>query len=328
MIISRAPVRISMGGGGTDLPSYYEKHGGFLLAAAINKYIYIMVEKRFQESIRLSYSETEIVDRVSQIKHRIFREALKHVNIEKKIELISLADIPANCGLGTSSAFTVALLNGLFEHKKIRLSREHLAEAACHIEIDVLQEPIGKQDQYVAAFGGFNAYWFHKDGGVEVKPVKIKEENLLELQNNIILFYLNRERAASDVLIDQHKKSMANDQFILERLHKIKELGFYTKKIFEEKEELDEFGEILHEHWLIKKGLSNKISDPFIDEAYETARKNGAIGGKVVGAGGGGFLLIYCPRQKSRLVNAMKKMELDPVWFTFAPEGARVGYYQ
>ena len=326
MIISRAPVRLSMGGGGTDVASYYKNHGGFLMAAAINKYIYIMVNKRFYESIRLSYSKTEIVDNIDDIEHKIFREALRYVEINKQIELASIADIPAQCGLGTSSSFTVALLNGLFEYKKTYLPLEELARAACHIEIDVLKEPIGKQDQYAASFGGFRAYWFNKDGSVTTEPVMISEEDMAALQNNILLFSLRRERQASNILKDQNKKIAEDDKDTLERLHKIKQLGLRTKKVFESRK-LDEFGEILHEHWLIKKGLSEKISDAFIDEAYSTARKNGALGGKVVGAGGGGFLLLYCPKDKPKLVAKMKEMGLNPMWFFFEPDGAKIVFH-
>jgi D-glycero-alpha-D-manno-heptose-7-phosphate kinase len=325
MIISRSPVRLSMGGGGTDLPSYYQKHGGFLIAAAINKYVYIMAEKRFAESIRLSYSQTEIVNSVAEIEHRIFREALLYTKIEKQIELVSVADVPANCGLGTSSTFTVSLLNALFEYRRQHVSTEALAEAACHIEIERLGEPIGKQDQYVAAFGGFNAYWFQPDGKVVVEPVRIKDEDVMELQNNLILFYLNRERKAGSVLEEQNKKSQQGDSGTLERLHKIKSMGEHTRKILEQGK-IDEFGEIMHEHWQTKKGLSSKVSDPFIDEAYDKALKNGATGGKVVGAGGGGFLLLYCPKQKSRLVAAMRELGLQPLWFRFTQEGAQISH--
>ncbi len=327
MIISRAPVRLSLGGGGTDLPSYYRQHGGFLVAAAIDKYIYIMAEKRFQPSIRLSYSKTEIVDRVDQIQHPLFREALRYVGLERQIELISLAEVPANCGLGTSSSFTVALLNALFEYQHRRLPQRELAEAACHLEMDVLQEPIGKQDQYVAAFGGVNAYWFEPDGAVRVEPLAIKPENLLELQNNLLLFYLKRERDARTVLAEQDRNSRSGDAATLERLHRIKEIGLATKQLLEQEGRLDAFGELMHEHWLAKRGLSDKVSDALIDEAYDTARRNGALGGKVVGAGGGGFLLLYCPHNRAKLVGAMKPLGLEPTWFTFAAEGARVGFY-
>ena len=326
MILSRAPVRISMGGGGTDLPSYYEKHEGFLLAASINKYVHIMLNKRFEESIRLSYSKTEIVNNIKEIEHRIFRESLRYTDIKKQVEIVSIADVPSNCGLGTSSTFTVALLSALFAYKRNHKTLSEIAENACHIEINLLREPIGKQDQYAAAFGGFNAYTFHKDGNVTVEPVVMSEGSMMELQSNMFLFYLNKNRSASAILKVQNKNTKSNNSDTINRLHKIKEIGLHTRKIFE-KNKIDEFGELLHEHWLIKKGLSDKISDAFIDEAYETARKNGAVGGKVIGAGGGGFLLLYCPREKSKLVAAMKKIGLKPSWFAFDYEGVKNGFY-
>jgi D-glycero-alpha-D-manno-heptose-7-phosphate kinase len=322
MIISRAPVRLSMGGGGTDLPSYYKEYGGFLIATAINKYVYILLNKRFEESIRLSYSKTEIVEDVEKIEHRIFKEALKHTGINKQIELVSIADVPSNCGLGTSSTFTVSLLNALFTYKKEYISLDRLAEEACHIEMDILKEPIGKQDQYASAFGGFNAYWFNKDGSVNVEPLDIKEEITKDLQNNILLFYLKKERSAGSILKSQNEKSINKDSETIERLHKIKEIGLYTKKVLEAGN-IDEFGEILHNHWLTKKGLSDKISDSHTDEIYEYARKNGALGGKVVGAGGGGFFMFYCPKHKSKLVFAMNKFNLKPSFFYFEKDGVQ-----
>lgn len=325
MIISRAPVRLSMGGGGTDLPSYYKEYGGFLIATAINKYVYVSLNKRFEKSIRLSYSKTEIVEDVEKIEHRIFKEALKYTNIKNQVELVSIADVPSNCGLGTSSTFTVSLLNALYTYKKEYLSIEALAEAACHIELDVLKEPIGKQDQYASAFGGFNAYWFNKDGSVNIESLDIREEVIKDLQNNLLLFYLKKDRSASSILKIQNEKSIKKDLGTIDRLHKIKEIGLYTKKIFE-KGNIDEFGEILHNHWLTKKGLSDKVSDSDIDEIYEYAIKNGALGGKVVGAGGGGFLMFYCPKDKSKLVNAMSKFGLEPFWFYFEKDGAKKIY--
>jgi D-glycero-alpha-D-manno-heptose-7-phosphate kinase len=325
MILSKAPVRLSMGGGGTDLHSYYSEHEGFLLAAAINKSVHILLNKRFENNFRLSYSKTEIVENISEIEHPIFREALKFVNISNKVELVSIADVPSNCGLGTSSSFTVALLNALYTYKRDYVTIEKLAETACHIEINILGEPIGKQDQYASAFGGFNAYYFHKDGRVSVEPVNIKDENLMELQSNMFLFYLHKTRSASNVLKEQNAKSKEKDKNTIDRLHRIKEIGLYTKKVFEAGK-IDEFGEILHNHWLTKKGLSDKVSDGFIDEVYETALKNGALGGKVVGAGGGGFLMLYCPQNKPKLVEAMKKMGLTPTWFSFEFEGAKKIY--
>lgn len=325
MILSRSPVRLSMGGGGTDLPSYYKEFGGFLLATSINKYVHILLNKRFENDIRLSYSKTEIVDDISKIEHRIFREALKYTNITKQIELVSISDVPSNCGLGTSSTFTVALLNALYAYQRNYISIDKLAEAACHIEINILNEPIGKQDQYASAFGGFNAYYFEKDGTVNVEPLNIKEEMMIELQNNLFLFYLNMNRSAGSILSEQNEKSKQKDSSTLDKLHTIKDIGFYTKKILEAGK-IDEFGEILHNHWLTKKGLSSKVSDPYIDEAYDLALKNGAVGGKVVGAGGGGFLMLYCPNNKPKLVEALKKFGLSPTWFSFEFEGAKKIY--
>jgi len=325
MILSRAPVRLSMGGGGTDLPSYYKEYGGFLLATSINKYVNIVLNKRFEEDIRLSYSKTEIVDDISKIEHRIFREALNYTGITKQIELASISDVTSNCGLGTSSTFTVALLNALYAYKRNYVSIDKLAEAACHIEIDILKEPIGKQDQYASAYGGFNAYYFNKDGSVNVEPVDIKEEMMIELQNNLFLFYLNITRSASSILTDQNEKSKQKDSSTLDKLHRIKEIGIHTKKVLEQGK-INEFGEILHNHWMTKKGLSSKVSDPYIDEAYDIAMKNGAIGGKVVGAGGGGFLLVYCPNNKPKLVEALRKFGLKPTWFSFEFEGAKKIY--
>jgi D-glycero-alpha-D-manno-heptose-7-phosphate kinase len=326
MIISRAPVRISMGGGGTDLPSYYQQFGGFLMAVTINKYVFIMANRRFSTSLRISYSQTEIVEHVSEIKHNIFREALKLLGIENQIELTSVADVPAHCGLGTSSTFTVALLNALFCYKKKYVSLGELAETACHIELGILHNPIGKQDQYAASFGGFNAYWFENDGTVKVEPVAINEGKLLELQNNILLFYLNMERQASQILQDQNDGSLKKESVVLDNLHRIKQMGLDTRRVFETGD-LHQFGEILHEHWLAKKKLSSKISSSWIDEVYEAARKNGALGGKVVGAGGGGFLLLYCPYEKTKLIDAMSKFSLSPTWFAFEHDGAKIVYH-
>lgn len=326
MIIARAPVRMSMGGGGTDLASYYRQHGGFLMAAAINRYVYLMLNKRFHKTIRLSYSTTEIVESVDKIAHPIFREALRLTDVRSQVELVSVADVPSNCGLGTSSAFTVALLSALYAHKKEVMSAQELAEAACHLEINILREPIGKQDQYASAFGGFNAYWFNRDGSVFVEPVAIAEADLVELQNNLLLFHVGRERSASVILSSQDRKARAADRNVIARLHAIKALGLRAKRVFE-RGRIDEFGEILHEHWLAKKRLSARISDAFIDEAYDTARRHGAIGGKIVGAGGGGFLLFYCPARRSRLVAALAKLGLRPTWVRFETEGAKTVFH-
>ena len=324
MIISRAPVRISLGGGGTDLKSYYSKYGGFLIAGAIDKYIFISANKRFYDSIRLSYSQTEIVDNVADIKHHIFKAALKLLNIDSGIELVSVADVPANCGLGTSSSFTVSLLNALHAYKRDFVTQKQLAEEACHIEIDVLQEPIGKQDQYIAAFGGITCLTFEKNGDVLVEALKISDEALDQMESNIALFYTGIERSASEILAEQDEKSKKDDPKVIDNLHKIKEIGLQTRKVLESGN-VDEFGELLHVHWETKRKRSQKMSDPFIDECYDVARKNGALGGKLIGAGGGGFFMFYCHNSdRPKLSRAMKKMGLKPMKFSFDFEGAKI----
>ncbi len=324
MIVSRAPVRITLGGGGTDLKSYYSKYGGFLIAGAIDSYIFISANKRFYDSIRLSYSQTEIVKEVSDVKHRIFREALAYLGIDSGIELVSIADVPANCGLGTSSSFTVSLLNALHAYKREFVSQKQLAEEACHIEIDALHEPIGKQDQYIAAFGGLTCLTFEKSGNVLVEALKISDEILDQLESNISLFYTGIERSASDILSEQDEKSKKDDPNMIENLHKIKEIGLQTRKALE-RGNVNEFGELLHTHWETKRKRSDRMSDPFIDECYEAARKNGALGGKLIGAGGGGFFMFYCPNSdKLRLSQTMKKMGLRPMKFNFDFEGAKI----
>jgi D-glycero-alpha-D-manno-heptose-7-phosphate kinase len=324
MIISRAPVRISLGGGGTDLASYYEKFGGFLIAGAINKYVFVAANRRFRQSIRLSYSETENVEAVAEIKHAIFRHALEHVGITGQIELASIADVPANCGLGTSSTFTVALLNALHAYKRDFLSLNALAEEACHLEIDICRSPIGKQDQYMAVYGGLTCLTFTKDGAVTVEPLRISEDRMLGLESNILLFYTGIERKASDILRVQNEKSQKDDAATLEHLHRIKAIGLETRTILEGGK-IDGFGEMLDLHWQAKRNLSEKISDPFIDECYDLAMKHGATGGKIMGAGGGGFFLFYCPERKGALIEVMtEKAGLSFMPCKFDLEGAKV----
>lgn len=323
MIISRAPVRISLGGGGTDLASYYSKFGGFLIGAGIDKYVFISVNRRFYPSIRLSYSKTEIVDSLEEVEHRIFRESLKSSGIGRQIEIVSVADVPANCGLGSSSAFTVSLLNALHHYNREYISLKDLAEEACTIEIDILGEPIGKQDQYISAFGGITCLTFEKDGNVIVEPIRMSSERIMELESNIMLFYTGKERMASDILSTQDKKTKEDDETTIKILHEIKDIGMETRKAFE-KGELDRFGELLDNHWKTKKRLSAKISDPFIDECYETARRSGAMGGKIMGAGGGGFFMFYCNQGKIELIEAMKRMGLRFMDFRFDFEGAKI----
>ena len=321
MIISRTPVRISLGGGGTDLASYYSKFGGFLIAGAINKYVHISCTKRFENQIRLSYSKTEIVDNISQIKHPIFREALKLVGIESQIELVSISDVPASCGLGTSSTFTVSLLNALYTYKREFINKNNLAEAACYIEIDKLSEPIGKQDQYATTFGGITAFTFNKDGSVVIEPLKMKEEDIEEFNMNTMLFFTGVQRSASDILKKQDestKKGLANT---VDRLHSIKDMGYESKQALESGN-IDKFGELLHEHWLTKKGINSKITLELVDEAYEKARSLGALGGKLIGAGGGGFLMIYSSSNRQKIVSVLKKMGLRYMRYRFDMDGS------
>ena len=324
MILSRAPTRITLGGGGTDLKSYYSKYGGFLIAGAIDKYCTILANKRFYDSIRLSYSQMEIRDNVADIEHRIFRAALGLIGIERGIELHSTADVPANCGLGTSSSFTVALLNALHAYNKDFVTQKQLAEEACHIEIDALGEPIGKQDQYMAAFGGLTCLTFDKNGGVLVEPLRISNEVLDQLEGNILLFFTGKERNASGILSEQVERSNQDNPEMINNLHQIKEIGLETRRYLE-RGQVDMLGELLHRHWETKKKRSRKISDPFINECYEVARKNGAAGGKLVGAGGGGFFMFYCNNNdKPKLVEAMQKMGLRWERFRFDFDGTKI----
>ncbi len=324
MILSRAPTRLTLGGGGTDLKSYYSKYGGFLIAAGINKYCNILANKRFYDSIRLSYSQTEIVDTVAEIKHRIFRAALDLLGSEQGIELHSTADVPAGCGLGTSSAFTVALLNALHAYKRDFINQKQLAEEACHIEIDILGEPIGKQDQYMAAFGGLTCLTFDKNGDVMAEPLRVSREIVDHLESNLLLFFTGREREASDILVEQDTRSKQDDPVMLNNLHQIKEIGLETRKYLE-KGQPDMLGELLHAHWEVKRKRSQNISDPLFDECYELARKNGASGGKLIGAGGGGFFMFYCENSyKPRIIEAMKKCGLRWERFRFDFDGAKI----
>jgi D-glycero-alpha-D-manno-heptose-7-phosphate kinase len=240
------------------------------------------------------------------------------------IELVSIADVPSNCGLGTSSSFTVSLLNALHNYKRDFVNQKQLAQEACHIEIDILKEPIGKQDQYIAAFGGLTCLTFEKDGEVIVEPLKISNEGLDRLEGNILLFHTGIERSASEILAEQDTKSQKDDPDMVENLHRIKEIGLETRRVLE-KGDIDALGELLHVHWETKRKRSNNITSPFIDECYETARKSGALGGKIMGAGGGGFFMFYCNNSdKARMSQAMKKMGLKLMKFRFDFEGAKI----
>jgi len=293
MIIARSPLRISLGGGGTDLPSYYREHGGFLIAAAIDKYVYVTAMRPFTPGIYLKYSELERVDTVSQVRHPIVREALDLLDFNTpQIEITTLADIPAGTGLGSSGSFTTALLRALCAHKRRLVHPQELAEMACYVEIEKLGEPIGKQDQYIAAYGGVTCFDFNPDDSVSAVPLDIDTETLHSLEDNLLLFFTGFSRSASSILADQKARTRKNDSDMLNNLHYVKELGLRSRQALEAGDPVL-FGELMHEHWEHKKKRSGGMSNPKIDEWYALARGNGAIGGKLVGAGGGGFLMFY-----------------------------------
>ena len=323
MIITRSPLRVSLGGGGTDLPSYYREFGGFLVAAAIDKYVYLTQHRTFQPGIIVKYSKLERADHVDQIEHPIVREALKLTGVtDPHLELTSMADIPGGTGLGSSGSFTTALLKALHTSKKSLVSPAELAEQACDIELNKLGEPIGKQDQYIAAVGGITAFTFHKDGRVEYRPARISEETLFNLEDNLLLFFTGYSRSASAILKDQNDKSKANDQSMLDNMHFTKELGYKSLECLETGN-LDEFARLMDVHWQRKKIRSAGMSNPVINGWYDHAMSQGALGGKLIGAGGGGFLMFYAG-DKKKLRHAMREKGLQEVRFRFDFEGTKV----
>lgn len=323
MIIARSPLRITLGGGGTDLPSYYTEHEGFLIAAAIDKYVFVTVMRPFTPGIFLKYSQLEHVEAIAEVHHPIIREAIELLGFKTpQIEITTLADIPAGTGLGSSGSFTTALLKALYAHRKRLIHAQELAELACHIEIERLKEPIGKQDQYIAAFGGITCFEFHRDGKVRAEPLKVSMDTMFDLEDNLFLFFTGFSRSAGSILKDQQTKTQQHNAEMLNNLHFVKELGYRSHKaLVEGRPQL--FGELMHEHWEHKKRRSQGMSNAHIDEWYELGRKNGAVGGKVVGAGGGGFLLFYAS-DRNRLRRAMAKAGLEEVRFHFDFEGTKV----
>ena len=322
MIISRAPVRFSLGGGGSDLPAYATEHGGFIVTAAVDKYVYICANRRFHESLRLSYSSTEIVEHAHLVKHNIFREALTLLEIDHGIELTSMSDVPANTGLGSSGAFTVSLLNALHAYRREYVSTKQLAEEACHIEIDRLGAPIGKQDQYASAFGRICCLEIGKDLSVRVTPLRLSDDTLAELESNLHVFYVGGDREANPILADQQKQLKSSERPV-EAMHRIKQLGYDTQRLLTQ-DKLDEYGELMDEHWREKRKLSPQVSSSAIDEHYEAARRAGALGGKVMGAGGGGFFLFYARKDKGSLIRTMVGRGLRYIRFRFDMDGAKI----
>jgi D-glycero-alpha-D-manno-heptose-7-phosphate kinase len=323
MIIARSPLRISLGGGGTDLPSYYEKFGGFLIAAAIDRYVYITLHETFVPGLIVKYSELERVSEASQLKHPIIREALGMLGItNQSIELTSMADIPAGTGLGSSGSFTTALLKTLHAYKRNLVHPAELAEQACDIELNRLKEPIGKQDQYIAAYGGLTCFNFLPSGKVEAWPLKVSDETRDNLEDNLLLFFTGYSRSASTILKEQDQKSKSDDKSMIDNLHFVKDLGLQSKTALETGN-LHEFARLMDVHWQRKKQRSGGMSNPKINEWYDLALANGALGGKLIGAGGGGFLMFYS-EDKARLRHVMRQAGLKEVRFRFDFEGTKL----
>ena len=323
MIITRSPLRISLGGGGTDLPSYYNEHGGFLVAAAIDQYIYITLNRRFVDGFLLKYSHLEEAAAVDDIKHPIIREAIRLVGVKNtSLEITSMADIPGGTGLGSSGSFTTALLRALHAYERNWVQPTELAEQACRIELGILNEPIGKQDQYIAAVGGVTAFTFHKNNRVEFKPVQMSEDTRIGIEENLLMFFTGYSRSASAILSDQKTRSEKNDAAMLENLHFTKEIGQQSLRALETGD-LVEFARLMDVHWQRKKARSTGMSNDRIDEWYDFGMRHGALGGKLIGAGGGGFLMFYAA-DRALLRRAMREVGLHEVRFRFDFEGTKV----
>jgi D-glycero-alpha-D-manno-heptose-7-phosphate kinase len=323
MIIARSPLRVTLGGGGTDLPSYYEKFGGFVIAAAIDKYVYITLHETFVSDLIVKYSELERVPDAAKLKHPIIREAFALVGVDgRSLEMTSMADIPASTGLGSSGSFTVSLLKALHAHKKNLVHPAELAAQACDIELNRLHEPIGKQDQYIAAYGGITCFKFLPDGKVEAWPLKISDQTRHNLEDNLLLFFTGYSRSASAILKEQDQKSKRDDAATIENMHFVKDLGLQSQHALETGD-LHEFARLMDVHWQRKKQRSGSMSNPKINEWYDLALANGALGGKLVGAGGGGFLMFYV-EDKTKLRHAMTQAGLKEVRFRFDFEGTKL----
>lgn len=327
LIITRTPFRITLGGGGTDLPSYYEKHGGFILTSAIDKYMYVAINTPFVDHLlRVKYSMSETVENVAELKHELAREALKHFGIEDTLEILSFADISAGTGMGSSSCYLVGLLKALEVYKRQWMSEAELAELACEIEINRLGKPIGKQDAYIAANGGLLCMEIGKDGRVKAEPANIRMSVIRDLEYNLLLFYSGLQRRAEDVLAEQNSamKQPGNVRraAVEESLNYIKKLGYETLDSLKSGD-LRGFARLMDVHWNYKKKMSDKITHPKIDAAYETAKRHGALGGKLIGAGGGGFLLVYAENSHREIDEAMREQGFRRLDFRFDFEGSK-----
>ncbi len=325
MILARAPFRISLGGGGTDLASYYTKHGGFILSAAINKYVFIYVNRPAADDfIRVKYSKYEQVDTPDQVQHDLVRPALKLLGLNGSLEVVSMGDVPAGTGLGSSSTYLVGLLAALYELKREKIPTQILAETACHIEVDLAGHPVGKHDHYLAAFGGITCLDIRPDGHVKVSPLDISITAVEDFRNSVLLFYTGATRSSGEILAAQKRDTESGDSTVVDSLHRTKELGYRVKEALEQGD-IESFGRLLDEHWENKKRRSALISDPRIDRWYETAKANGALGGKIMGAGGGGFFMFCCTNgRKAQLRAALAADGLREMPYDFDFDGAKV----
>lgn len=324
MIVTRTPFRVTLGGGGTDLASFYRHHGGFVVSAAIDKYMFVIANTPVADDlIRLKYSKSETVARVDDVEHTIVRNALRLRGIDRAIEIVSIADVPAGTGLGSSSVYSVGLLNALHTLGQDPVARQELAEEACHIEIDILKKPIGKQDQYMAAFGGIRLLEIDCDGKVTVSSLALSPDVVEILEENLLLFYTGISRDGLEVLQDQDSRTRREDEGVLHSLLDIKALGIEIRDALEQGD-CRRFGQLTHEHWMRKKSLSKGVSNSRIDEWYELARRHGAIGGKITGAGGGGFLVLYAEGPKKQLREALAAAGLREVRARFDFEGTKI----
>jgi D-glycero-alpha-D-manno-heptose-7-phosphate kinase len=322
VIITRTPLRISLGGGGTDLPSFYERAGGFVIAAAISRYIYVSLNRMFNKGYFLKYSDVENAPTLQEVKHPIFREVLSRHDGQGHIEIASLADVPAGTGLGSSGAFTVGLLKAMYEHKHQHPSAEALAQEACDIEINVLRRAVGKQDQYIAAVGGLTCFDFQPNGSVEIKPLAISTDTLIDLESNLLMFFTGYSRDADRVLCDQHERSLCAETSIMQNLQFVKQLGLAAKGALESGD-TSQYAALMREHWAHKQARSCGITSQHINDLHALGMANGALGGKLVGAGGGGYLLFYA-EDPARLRRTMGRVGLDELRFRFDYDGAMV----
>lgn len=324
MIITRTPFRFTLGGGGTDLPAYYKKHGGFIFAAGINKFMFLNLNVPIVDNlVRVKYTESETVNHREGLKHDIAKEAMRMTGIEDSLEIVSMADIPAGTGLGSSSCYAVGLLLGLHSLKREYVPLEALAEEACDLEIQRLGKPIGKQDQYMAAFGGLRILEIDREGKVNVRVAEVDDFTADELNRNLVMFYTGTTRSADKILSEQTRGAQKDEKAVVESLHNIKEIGY---KVLEavESGNITDVGLLFDEHWRHKKRMSRDMTTPWLDEVYELAKANGALGGKITGAGGGGFFLFYTEKDHGRLQEAMKKAGLREMRYRFFNEGTKV----